>query len=238
MAGAIDLHTHIGGGKVNLARALVPELNRREILPATAVASACAGGACALHAGGGIPLRGDGLHRLLRAGHAAVERAPGPHGDGRYADRRQGCVRAARERRLPAAEPRGRGGSARDQRLRRLDPARRAGARHQGRQRRRHQRLQVQRAHARRRRAASALSRFPAPGDREPGARRARARRAASAARPCEQSRRAGQCRQYAGDDRRSGRLPDPSHPSAVPQLRERKASGSSRRRRCASPRR
>jgi formylmethanofuran dehydrogenase subunit A len=45
MAGAIDLHTHIGGGKVNLARALVPELSRREILPATAVASACAGGA-------------------------------------------------------------------------------------------------------------------------------------------------------------------------------------------------
>ncbi len=44
MAGAIDLHTHIGGGKVNLARALVPELNRREILSATAVASACAGG--------------------------------------------------------------------------------------------------------------------------------------------------------------------------------------------------
>jgi formylmethanofuran dehydrogenase subunit A len=45
MAGAIDLHTHIGGGKVNLARALLPELARREILPATAVASACAGGA-------------------------------------------------------------------------------------------------------------------------------------------------------------------------------------------------
>src|SRR5262245_34441317 len=44
MAGAIDLHTHIGGGKVNLARALLPELNRGEILPATAVASACAGG--------------------------------------------------------------------------------------------------------------------------------------------------------------------------------------------------
>jgi formylmethanofuran dehydrogenase subunit A len=45
MAGAIDLHTHIGGGKVNLARAPLPELNRREILPATQVASACAGGA-------------------------------------------------------------------------------------------------------------------------------------------------------------------------------------------------
>jgi formylmethanofuran dehydrogenase subunit A len=29
MAGAIDLHTHIGGGKVNIARALLPESHRR-----------------------------------------------------------------------------------------------------------------------------------------------------------------------------------------------------------------
>ena len=28
MAGAIDLHTHIGGGKVNIARALLPEDHR------------------------------------------------------------------------------------------------------------------------------------------------------------------------------------------------------------------
>ncbi|HEY6895285.1 MAG TPA: amidohydrolase family protein, partial [Rhodanobacteraceae bacterium] len=33
MAGAIDLHTHIGGGKVNLARALLPEDHREHGYP-------------------------------------------------------------------------------------------------------------------------------------------------------------------------------------------------------------
>jgi formylmethanofuran dehydrogenase subunit A len=45
MAGAIDLHTHIGGGKVNLARAMLPDLDRRDLLPATGVCGACFGGA-------------------------------------------------------------------------------------------------------------------------------------------------------------------------------------------------
>src|SRR5262245_65861933 len=45
MAGAIDLHTHIGGGKVNLARAMLPEIDRRDLLPATDVCGACFGGA-------------------------------------------------------------------------------------------------------------------------------------------------------------------------------------------------
>jgi formylmethanofuran dehydrogenase subunit A len=44
MAGAIDLHTHIGGGKMNLARAMVPENARREVLPATDVCAASFGG--------------------------------------------------------------------------------------------------------------------------------------------------------------------------------------------------
>jgi len=44
MAGAIDLHTHIGGGKVNIARALLPEFSRRDVLPGTDVCAACAGG--------------------------------------------------------------------------------------------------------------------------------------------------------------------------------------------------
>ena len=34
MAGGIDMHTHIGGGKVNLARLLLPELQRRGLDPA------------------------------------------------------------------------------------------------------------------------------------------------------------------------------------------------------------
>ncbi len=45
MAGAIDLHTHIGGGKVNLARAMLPDFDRRDLLPATDVCGACFGGA-------------------------------------------------------------------------------------------------------------------------------------------------------------------------------------------------
>jgi formylmethanofuran dehydrogenase subunit A len=45
MAGAIDLHTHIGGGKVNLARAMLPEIDSRDPLPATDVCGACFGGA-------------------------------------------------------------------------------------------------------------------------------------------------------------------------------------------------
>lgn len=34
MAGAIDMHTHIGGGKVNLARMLLPELQHSRLAPA------------------------------------------------------------------------------------------------------------------------------------------------------------------------------------------------------------
>jgi formylmethanofuran dehydrogenase subunit A len=35
MAGGIDLHTHIGGGKVTLARMLMPESSRHDFLPST-----------------------------------------------------------------------------------------------------------------------------------------------------------------------------------------------------------
>ncbi len=37
MAGAIDLHTHIGGGKVNIARAMLPEDHRADIAARTAL---------------------------------------------------------------------------------------------------------------------------------------------------------------------------------------------------------
>ena len=43
MAGAIDLHTHIGGGKVNLARALLPEDHRASGHARTAHTRACTG---------------------------------------------------------------------------------------------------------------------------------------------------------------------------------------------------
>ncbi|RKT47107.1 formylmethanofuran dehydrogenase subunit A [Thiocapsa rosea] len=37
MAGAIDLHTHIGGGKVNIARTMLPEDQRAHVRPRTAL---------------------------------------------------------------------------------------------------------------------------------------------------------------------------------------------------------
>jgi formylmethanofuran dehydrogenase subunit A len=43
MAGAIDLHTHIGGGKVNLARLLLPEDHRQVRYPPTALTRASCG---------------------------------------------------------------------------------------------------------------------------------------------------------------------------------------------------
>jgi formylmethanofuran dehydrogenase subunit A len=43
MAGAIDLHTHIGGGKMNLARAMLPEDHRADPVRRTAVTRASCG---------------------------------------------------------------------------------------------------------------------------------------------------------------------------------------------------
>ena len=43
MAGAIDLHTHIGGGKVNIARAMLPEDHRGDALPRTELTRASSG---------------------------------------------------------------------------------------------------------------------------------------------------------------------------------------------------
>ncbi len=43
MAGAIDMHTHIGGGKVNIARAMLPEDHRGDPLAATELTRGSAG---------------------------------------------------------------------------------------------------------------------------------------------------------------------------------------------------
>ncbi|HEX5633429.1 MAG TPA: formylmethanofuran dehydrogenase subunit A, partial [Gemmatimonadales bacterium] len=43
MAGAIDMHTHIGGGKVNIARAMLPEDHRGDPVPRTDVTRASCG---------------------------------------------------------------------------------------------------------------------------------------------------------------------------------------------------
>jgi formylmethanofuran dehydrogenase subunit A len=43
MAGAIDMHTHIGGGKLNIARAMLPEDHRADPVAATGITRASAG---------------------------------------------------------------------------------------------------------------------------------------------------------------------------------------------------
>jgi formylmethanofuran dehydrogenase subunit A len=43
MAGAIDLHTHIGGGKVNIARTMLPELQREHVRPRTPLTRSAVG---------------------------------------------------------------------------------------------------------------------------------------------------------------------------------------------------
>ena len=146
-----------------------------------------------------LPLRRDGLHRLFRAGDPAGQRPPGPSGDGRHADRGQGRVRHAGQRRLPAPPDGRRLGPEADQRLRRVDPARDPLHRHQGGQSGRHLRLQVQPAEDGPGRAALLLRCHSAghPPRPEPGG--ARAGRAPSAPRAQQQPRPAGQRRHDAG---------------------------------------
>lgn len=43
MAGAIDLHSHIGGGKINIARSMLPEDHRNDLLERTDLTRACTG---------------------------------------------------------------------------------------------------------------------------------------------------------------------------------------------------
>jgi formylmethanofuran dehydrogenase subunit A len=63
MAGAIDLHTHIGGGKVNLARLLLPEDHRGTCEPRTALTRSSCG-----HAAPGTLATG---YRYARMGYTA-----------------------------------------------------------------------------------------------------------------------------------------------------------------------
>ncbi len=182
MAGAIDLHTHIGGGKVNIARTMLPDDQRAHVVPHRAYPLGrrpCG----ALHPCRRLPLCGDGLYDGLRARGPPGQCAPGPPRDGRHADPGHGRLCHARQRRFPPPADGGGGRPGGHQRLCRLDPARHPLHRHQGGQPGRDQRLQVQRPHDATRRAASALRR-DAPGHlADPEPRRARAGRPPPA--PC-----------------------------------------------------
>jgi formylmethanofuran dehydrogenase subunit A len=63
MAGAIDLHTHIGGGKVNLARAMLPEDHRDSAIERTALTRAGSGRA--------LPSTSTAGYRYVEMGYTA-----------------------------------------------------------------------------------------------------------------------------------------------------------------------
>ena len=107
MAGAIDPHTHIGGGKMTIARMMIPEDHMKDEVKRTDSHPRRHGPRGAFDHGHRLSLCRDGLHRLLRAGHAAGQCAPGAYGDGRHADGRQRRLRHARQRRLLPAPARG-----------------------------------------------------------------------------------------------------------------------------------
>lgn len=74
LAGGIDLHTHIGGGKVTLARMLLPESSRHAFLPSTRAA-----GEAYLRMGYGVAVEPAMLACNARQAHA--EMADTPHLD-------------------------------------------------------------------------------------------------------------------------------------------------------------
>ena len=206
MAGAIDLHTHIGGGKVNLARAMLPDIDRRDLLPATDVCGACFGGAAPSTLATGYRYAAMGYTACFEPAMVPsnARQAHMEMGDTPIVDKGAYALLGNDDffLRLLASQA----SQAQINDYVGLDAARDPGDGHQGGQCRRHQRLQVQPAQARRGRAACALPRHAAPGDRNADPRRARAGRAASAARPRQQPRRARQCRQHARDDRRGAK--------------------------------
>ena len=96
MAGAIDLHTHIGGGKVNIARTMLPELQTRAHAPAHTTDPLRGRTSRTVQLRNGLRLCADGLYKLLRARGAPRERPPGAYGDGGYATGRHWRLRHAR----------------------------------------------------------------------------------------------------------------------------------------------
>ena len=94
MAGAIDIHSHIGGGNVNTARLLLPEHHARA-LPRPAKTPLSNAGWSTFETG--CALCADGLHHRRRAGDGAVCRSACPSRTRRHPDHRQGDTRDPRQ---------------------------------------------------------------------------------------------------------------------------------------------
>ena len=149
MPGGIDLHSHIGGGKVNIARMMLPEEHRAHLQHRH--------GACRSGSGHASPSTFTTGYAYARMGYTmAFEPAMLPV-NARQAHQEmadvplldKGAYALLGNDDLFLQPGQGRRRPGRDPRLRRLDAARHAGAGDQDRQPRRDQRLQVQRPQAR-----------------------------------------------------------------------------------------
>ena len=206
MPGGIDLHSHIGGGKVNIARHDAARGAPRLPAPAPRRLPLRQRPLQPVHLQHRLRLRPHGLHHGVRAGDAGRERAAGPPGDGGHPAARQRRLRAARQRGPAAADALGRQRQGR--RCATTSPGRCNAS----------QALAVKivnpggisafkcgRPPARPRRGGPALRRHAAPDPDRAGGCRDRARRAAPDPRPRLQPRRAGQQGHDARHDPRHG---------------------------------
>ena len=205
MAGAIDMHTHIGGGKVNIARAMLPEDHRARFVRAWRPRQSPARGC-----GHAAPSTLTTGYRYAEMGYTAcfepamlpinARQAHMEMGDTPIVDKGGYAMLGSDDffLRMLAAKARSEG----DQRLRGLDAARRAVHRHQSGESRRHQRVQIQSAQAR-----SSMRSTLTTASRRAQILKALAQAVHDLGVPhplhvhCSQSRRAGQCRHHAGDD-------------------------------------
>ncbi len=223
MPGGVDMHCHIAGPKVNMARKMMPDQRRNSPpLVRTPLTSLGHGRRCSQHLRDRLSVRGAGLHDGVRRGHPASRRAARPRRIARHAPHRQGLFRPDGQQPLrdgvdPGGEP------ARLEGLRRLAARCGQGLRRQARQSGRRRDLEANgpqrhrhRRHGRafRRHAAADHSRRRPSGDA--------ARFAAPGAHSLQQPRHAGQLDDDARDDEGPRRPTRASDARSISQLRRR----------------
>ena len=161
MPGGVDMHAHIAGPKVNLARKMLARGQAQaDVVRRTPRHALRHHRQRAQHLRHRLPLRRHGLHHRVRRRHPAARRPPRPRGVPRHADHRQGLLRPVRQQPLPVFEQIPHDEPATPPRLRRLAPARDEGLRRQARQPRRRRDVEARRRqHPRARRRGPSTSR-------------------------------------------------------------------------------
>ena len=114
MPGGVDMHSHIAGPKVNLARKMRPEDKRKApVVRRTPLDALRHHRQRAQHVRHRLPVRRPGLHHRLRRRHSAARRTARPRGVPRHPPHRQGLLCPPRQQPLrPAADRRQRTGAA------------------------------------------------------------------------------------------------------------------------------